>query len=103
MLVDPEAEGAGLLLVDEALAWLPAGDARPPRERDRIEMQAIVDPRPDLHRDGLARQDLEAELGGRDRLEVAGIRKEVENLAEGASEGHVGQDPVVHEPLEGLS
>jgi len=86
VLVDPAGEGAGDLLVDEADAGLPGGDAGLPAEGDPVEPQPVVDPRAGPHRDRQRGHEREAQLGRRDRLEVRGVGEEREDRVEGQIE-----------------
>ena len=47
-----------------------------------MEREAVVDQRALAHRDRARREDPEAQPGGRDRLEVEGVREEVEGLVD---------------------
>src|SRR5215218_157784 len=78
--VVPQAVGAAELGVDEADAWFPRLDARQPAHRHTVQLQAVGDQGPDLHRDRLGGDHTKAQPRRRDRLEIARGRKEVEDL-----------------------
>ncbi len=78
--VSPEAIGAPALLVDEPPRRIPGRDLAPPAQRQTMNPQAVVDERAAPHRDRPRRQDLEAEPGRGQALEVRRLGEEVENF-----------------------
>lgn len=80
VLVDPPAVRAAQLCVDETVGRLPGGDLATPEDRYPAQSQAIVDDRPFPQDDGIGCQDLEAQEGWRERLEVMCVGEEVEDL-----------------------
>src|SRR3954447_5987902 len=77
----PHAERAADLAVGEAPPGDPGVDASVPAARHAVEREAVVDERAFAHLDGPRREDPEAQPGWGDRLEVEGVREEIEGLA----------------------
>ncbi len=76
----PEPVGTAALFVDETQRRLPGGDLGLPPHRQMVHAQAVVDQGADAHGDRTRGQDLETEPGWGQTLEVAGVRKELEDL-----------------------
>ena len=69
------------LSVDEAVRRLPSGDLGAPLQRDAAPTDAVFDDGPLSHDDG-RRQNTEVKPGRRQRVQVAGITEEVEDVAD---------------------
>ena len=92
--VMPEAIGAAHLAVHEAAAGMPFLDARHPSQRHAVQAQPVFDARALAHLDRLLGEDLEAQPGRGQRLEVARPREEVEHRV-----GFSGNDLLAHQAL----
>src|SRR4051794_11648461 len=94
--MEPEAVGAPAVLGHEAVGRLPGGDPRPPADWEDAEVEAVVDQGPGAHLDRPGVKDLEAQPGGRQLLEVAGVGEEGEDLL--ARPGHPGRGAEFEDP-----
>ena len=67
--------------VDEAVRRLPFGDLGEPADRYAVHAQPVAQQRPSAHDDRLGRDDAKAQQRGCDRLEVARVGEEREDVA----------------------
>ena len=95
--VVPERVRAVELGVDEAHARLPLLDPRQPADREPVQGQAVLDQRADAHLDRPRGDDVERQPGRRDRLEVAGVGEEREDLVGRALEALLAVERVMAE------
>src|SRR3954447_2410054 len=100
--VVPQGVRPAQLTVDEAHAGLPVLDLGEPPDRQAVQPQPVLDDRAGAHRDRAGRGDGEPQPRRGDRLEVAGVGEEGEDVVGGAGQALLPEQGVVAEHRPGV-